>query len=194
LAVVGVWTFITVLCVLATPDVRAGESAELTPAARAAVEKLYPTGSIVGVGHEREHGVRYYEVAVRDGEERIEVEVTEDGVIGEIESPIELMDVPVAARVEILRLTEGARHTELERHEIRGIPKGDTFMAIDPPMVVYEVEYERDGLRKEVTLGPTGHPFPQSEHEDPDTDDGSSDDDSSDDDSSSDDEDADATG
>jgi hypothetical protein len=185
----GVWVLIGVLactslpCDLTIADVRVGEPDDLTPEALAAVQELFPTASIVGIGREREHGVRYYEVAVRDGDERIEIEVTADGTVGEIESMVAISDVPAAVRSGIESLTTGVSVMHVERHEIRGVPRGDVFVPVDPPLIAYEVEYQVDGVWKEVARGADGDPLALEEHEDDSSDDDSSE--SSDDDSSS---------
>ena len=61
------------------PVSRAGDSEELTPAAAAAVEELFPGATSLDVEQEREDGVRFYEVELRDGDETIEIEITAEG-------------------------------------------------------------------------------------------------------------------
>ena len=106
-----------------------------------------------------------------------EIEVTPDGTVGEIETVLALADVPLAVRDGISSVTTGASIAEVERHEIHGVPRGDGFEAVDPPMVAYEVEYRVDGRSIEVVVGEDGRPLAM-QH--PDGDDDSSGDDSSD--------------
>src|SRR5262245_47646599 len=93
-AALGLWT---------TPA-PAGASEELTPQARAVVQALFPDAAVIGVQRETEGGVSYFEVDVRRGDERIEIEVTAEGAVGEIETRVALADVPQAARAGILSL------------------------------------------------------------------------------------------
>jgi hypothetical protein len=200
LVLVGVAALLVVPCDSTIPDVRAGDAGDLTPEAVAAVKALYPNADIIGVGREREHGVLYYEVAIRDADQRIEIEVTADGAVGEVEMEVPMSDLPRAVQEGISSLTRGASVAEVERHEIHGVPRGETFAAVAPPTIAYEVEFKEDGAWKEIAVGEDGSPLSMTDHEDMDSDDGdsessdsdssSSDDDSesSDDDSSSDDE------
>ena len=49
----------------------------------------------------------------------------------------------------ITEVTAGAQVSEVERLEIRGVPEGGTFVAVDPPRIVSEVEYEVEARRVE---------------------------------------------
>ena len=158
-APVGAWVSVALLCSLTIPVSRAAKSAELTPAAAAAVNGLYPGAIVTGVEQEREDGVLYFEVAVRLGGEAIEIEVTPEGGIGEIETRVAMADLPKDVRDGISRLTKGARIAQVERHEVKGFAMGGVFRHVDPAVVLYEVEFERDGVRGEVAVGTNGEPL-----------------------------------
>ena len=156
--------WIVVAAPLAAP--RAGGYDGLPPEAAAAVQALFPDATLVAIGQEREYGVFYYEVALRTGEATIELEVTTDGVVGEVETEVALADVPPPAQAEIARLTGGGPVGHVERHEVRGVPRGSTFAPVDPPVVFYEVTYERDGIRREVSVASDGGARPVEPSED----------------------------
>jgi hypothetical protein len=159
------------------PAVRAGQTGDLTPEAVAAVKALYPHADVVAVGREREQGVLYYEVAIRDGGQRIEIEVTADGAIGETETEVALSDLPRTVQDGISSLTRGAPVATVERHEIHGVARGETFAPLERAVVAYEVEFDDGGVRREVAVDESGKPLSLRDYEGPDDD--SADDDSS---------------
>jgi hypothetical protein len=170
----GALTLVVLICGLPITDALDEEFDELTTAAAAAVKKSFPTATIMGVGQEREQGVLYYEVVLRDRGERVEVEVTPDGAIGEIESVVSIADVPQAAREQILRNVLGTDVTRVERHEVRGAAKGGTFVPVNPPAVFFEVEYQDNGRWREFLVAEDGtRPrLEEDDEEDDDEDDG----------------------
>jgi hypothetical protein len=159
---------VALLCSLA---ISVSTAAELTPAAAAAVNQLYPGAIVSGVEQGREEGVRYFEVAVRVGGEVIEIEVTPDGGIGEIETRVAMADLPRDVRDGISRLTNGARITDVERHEVKGFAMGGVFRPVDPPVIMYEVGFERNGVRREVAVGSNGESLLPTDDDGPDDDD-----------------------
>jgi len=147
----------------------AGSKQVLPPAAEAAVRGLLPEGTIEQVGREREHGVEYYEVAVRHRGVLREVEVTADGSIGEIESRIDLAELPQAARARILAASGGEVPRTVELHEVRGTAQGGTFTPVRPPLVFYEASWVADGARREIVVTADGGTPPSSVAEDQDS-------------------------
>ncbi len=146
---------------------RAGEpQPALTPQAETALRNLFPAAQILAVATERERGVRYYEVALRQGQGNIEIEVAPDGSVGEIETRVAPAEVPRAAMEGILQATGGSAVLEVERHEVRGAPQNGTFIPVQPPRVFYEARYEVEGVRREVAVSPDGSPLAADEAED----------------------------
>ena len=80
------------VCVFAGKGVAAehGKIKYLPAPVAQTIKEKFPDAIVVGFVMEREPGVRYYEVNLRRGEDRIEVEVAPDGNIGEIESRVVL--------------------------------------------------------------------------------------------------------
>jgi hypothetical protein len=152
----GLTSLVLGTLLLAPPTGAAEETQELPTAAAAAVKKLYPDAEIVDVAHEREEGVTYYEVGLRDGDARIEMEVTADGKVGEIETAVVWKDVPEQIRQQILAETGGAKPSAVERHHVHGVPEGESFRRVDPPIELYEIEYEVAGERREISIASSG--------------------------------------
>lgn len=154
-----------------------GGSHELTPSAATALKNLYPRGQVLSVGVEREHGVLFYEVEVREGNAALEIEVTPDGDIGEIESRVMLTELPKPAMEGLRKWTAGASIGEVERHEVRGVPRDGRFVEVEPAIVFYEAKYEADGVRKEISVLQDGSRLPSAADDDrEDADDNSSED------------------
>jgi hypothetical protein len=164
-AIIGVMTLGVLLPGSPLRDARADGSDPLPAAAATAVERLFPAASVIEVGQEREHGVLLYEVLVRDGDKNVEVEVTPDGSIAEVETAVAVADLPQAVLDELRRSAGGAVFREVERHEVHGRPEHGSVVPIDPPVVFYEVEYEVDGEMKEIAAGADGSPLPLEDHD-----------------------------
>jgi hypothetical protein len=128
----------------------------LPTAAASAVRALFPEGEITAVGREREDGVLYYEVVLRDGDAQFEVEVTAKGRVGEVETEVAWDDVPEQMRQRILAETGGARPASVERHQVHGVARGGSFQPVSPPIELYEIEYEVAGVWREVSIAPGG--------------------------------------
>ncbi len=137
----------------------AGSSAELAqiaPRASAAVAQIFPGAAVLGYGEETEGDVAFYEVKVEFGDRQAQVEVTADGRVGEIESVVPAEGLPQPVRATLTRLTEGGSVTEIEKHEVRGVPRRGTFEPVVPPAMQYEVSYVIDGARRQRTIGQNG--------------------------------------
>ena len=126
---------------------------DLPPAAAKAIKASFPDARITGIGRERERGAWYYEVNLRDGKKKFEVEVTEAGVIGEIEGRVGLSDVPDELLQTVRRRVGEGRITRIEKHERRGIARNGEFVPLAKPRISYEIKYyDANGNRREVQL------------------------------------------
>lgn len=137
----------------------AGSAAELAksaPRASAAVAQIFPGATVLGYGEETEGDVAFYEVSLELGDRQVEVEVTADGSVGEIETVVAADSLPQPVQASVRRLTSGGIVQEIERHEVRGIPRAGTFAPVVPPTVQYEVSYVIDGARRQVSIGQDG--------------------------------------
>ncbi len=123
------------------------------PAMRA-LKAHFPEATITGVGRERERGAWYYEVTLRaGGGRRFEVEVTEDGVIGEIEAVVKLGDLPEELVKTVRERVGNGRVTRVEKHERRGIARNGKFVPLETPRTSYEVTYvDAAGRRRQFQV------------------------------------------
>jgi uncharacterized membrane protein YkoI len=140
---------------LGWPDVLCGAGAteDLPPAAAKVLRAHFPGAAITAVGRERERGAWFYEVDLVQSGCRVSAEVSEDGVIGEIEARVALDDVPPAVLDKLRQRLGDGRITRVERHERHGIARSGRFVQLKTPRVLYEVKYvTRDGLRREVQI------------------------------------------
>jgi hypothetical protein len=153
---------------------------------------MFPAATVMGIAVEQEDGVRYYEVVVEEGARLVEVEVTAEGAVGEIETAVTLEELPEPAKSGVVAASRGAAVTALERHEIRGVPRAGTFARVDPPRVAYEFACEIDGKRRAMTVGADGLQVGKSPFAPPSRDGRDDDDDDDDDDDGDDDDDPDA--
>lgn len=132
---------------------RAGSRTPRLPDAVAdAVEEAFPGGVIVAVEQEREHGVMLFELSVRQDGRIMEVEVSSEGVIGEIETVLSLRDVPADAARSIAEKTKGGKITRIERHERRGAIRSGKLVKLDKPIVIYEVRFRVGRRRRRIVV------------------------------------------
>ena len=167
---------LVVLCVLAGCFAPAAEAKKrkLTPAAEAAVKAAFPQATIRGVGTERESGVMLFEVNLAIGQRRIELEVTANGIIVEIEERVTLEQLAKHLAEAITKAIEGGKIRRIERHEWRGRIRSGKVTRRDPPRVVYEVRYTLRGRRWILRLEfsrEAGHDDDEDDDEDEDEDD-----------------------
>ena len=129
-----------------------GGGLTLPPKAAEAVKAAFPKARITGIGRERENGVMYYEVNLRENGKRFEVEVTPDGVIGEIEGTLGLKDLPRHVQGIVAKATKGARKVRIEIHERRARARSGRFVPLEKPTVAYEVKYYSGNRRRRLWL------------------------------------------
>jgi len=128
----------------------------LPPAAADAVKAEFP-GAVVGeMEQETEDGVAVYEVELTRGGKEMEVTVTADGTIVEVETEIAQADLPKAVAAAIAKAAGGAKLTEIEREETRAVVRDGKLVKLDKPKVTYEAEFLKDGREVEVEVAPDG--------------------------------------
>src|SRR5262245_4246386 len=74
------------------------------PQASEAVKSAYPDAELVKATREDEGGLKAYEASLKQGDRRIELEVTEDGRILEVESEVPMSEVSPGAGEAIRKL------------------------------------------------------------------------------------------
>jgi hypothetical protein len=130
-----------------TPAGAKDASKEAPEAVKAAIEKSFPGATIQKLGREREEGVQYFEVDLRQGNQEFSAEVSAEGTIGEVETEVAAKDLPEAVTAKIKELAAGAEIKSAEKHEVRGVPLYGTFAALAEPVIVYEVKYRAPGAK-----------------------------------------------
>ena len=135
---------------------QAAETAGLPEPVLKAVRAAFPNAVVRSFGRETEHGVRYYEVNLCLGGNRIEVEVDRYGGIGEIERVIALDEAPTALRDAIEKALQGEGTARIERHERWGRARMGRFQKLSMPTVFYEVKLTMNGVTREVKWRPGG--------------------------------------
>lgn len=129
--------------------------------AREALEKLAGNNKIVEVEAEKENGIMVYEAAWVGNGTHTEAEVTEDGVLLEMEESLQPEAVPESIRAAAEAALAGAPSIKYERHTV----------------VFYEVKGKVDGKGKEIKISAGGKVMGDDDEADDDGDDDGDDDD-----------------
>ena len=116
------------------------------------IKEKFPGATVVGFVMEREPGVRYYEVNLRRGEDRIEVEVARDGSIGEIESKVALEGLPESHQERIREAVGRGKIHRVEKHVRVGRGRNGTFAPLKSPVGFYDVKYYDGDRRRAVKV------------------------------------------
>ncbi len=138
--------------VLASAGPVAGELLELPDAVARAVREAFPDAVVSGVDMENEEGVTIYVVRLDHGEVTVDVEVSVEGVIGEVETEMGIERVPGYMADAIREATGGGEIALIEKHEMWGRVRDGRLVKLDEPMVVYEVKFILDGRRRIVEV------------------------------------------
>lgn len=134
------------------------KAAELPEAARKAIQAAFPDATMLAVEKEKEFGAVYYEVEIRDDGKRKEVEVSPDGIIGEIEYVLDAKDLPTDTREAIERHLKGGTIRRIEHHERRGTARSGEWVALETPVVFYDVKYRKGNKRRSRLFDSAGKP------------------------------------
>ena len=96
------WIVSLAVCALVSVPARADEEKvpldKLPKAVAGAVEKMFPKAKVVSASKEVEDKKTVYEVSIRDGEQNVQVTVTPEGEITEVEKEIAAKDLPKEVR------------------------------------------------------------------------------------------------
>jgi uncharacterized membrane protein YkoI len=108
-----------------------------------AVKAKYPGAELLGAEREKEKGKTVYEVALKHKGHRIEVTLTPEGKIIEIEKEVAVKDFPKAVQEAL-----AAKYAKAKVKKAEEVTKGEK--------VVYEVLIDNDGALLEVVFDPSG--------------------------------------
>ena len=129
-----------------------GRNGTLPAAVEEAVREAFPDATIKSFGREREHGALYYEVNLRNNGARLEVEVSPDGVIGEVEGEVVMADLPKDLQDRIIKATRGMKIRWIELHERRGRAERGKFVPLAKPTTRYEVKCTDGRRRRSIVI------------------------------------------
>ncbi|GEM_PF-2753219 len=158
---------VAVAGMLAAPIAQAGGEKEARARDAAWARKLpapvvqtmrdrFPGALIHSAGRERETDVLYYEVNLRRGEDRFEVEVAPDGSVGEIEGRVKFENLPEPHQDRIRAAVGAAKIKRVEKHVRIGQGKEGSFVPLEKPVGFYEVKCLSNGNahEKKVAIDP----------------------------------------
>ncbi len=134
--------------------------AVLPEKAAAALKAAFPDAKIEEVELEKEKGLDVYEAELEQGKAEMEVEVTADGVILEVETELAAKDLPKPVADAIAKAAEGATIKECGkvevRAEIRVVDGAAKVVPLAAPKTVYEADLVKDGKTGEIAVDPDG--------------------------------------
>jgi len=142
----------------ARADRREGERTEAEKAllpkpAASALRKAFPRALFRGVEFEHVEAPRLYEVQLARGGRDLEVTVSADGVIVEVETQVAKDELPAAVARTIGAAAGGAELDELEKAETRAVLK---FVELKQPQVAYSAEFRKEDMKQEIEVSPEG--------------------------------------
>jgi len=139
---------------------KAKQKVELPAAAAEAVKAAFPKAKIEKVKTEDEDGIMVYEVELEEGKTETEVTVSADGLLLEIETEVEMKDVPKAAADVIAKAADGATIKEIEKEEIRAEVKKENgtprIVKLEKAKVVFSAELVKGDQKGEIEVAADG--------------------------------------
>jgi hypothetical protein len=152
-----------VICVIACVVTHAGKDehkkCRLAPAAKAALDALYPNAEIEEVEAEKE-GLKVYEVEFEQNGREVEATLAADGTLVEVETEMTVEDLPGPVAKAIEKAAEGATIKEVEKEVTYAVVK---LVKLDEPQTSYEAELSREGAKCEIEVAADGTILEQSE-------------------------------
>ena len=121
---------------------------KLPKAVSKAVQTRFPDAKLVGAEKEKEKGKTVFEVAIEDKGQKIEVTLTPEGKIVEIEKQIKAADLPAAVKDALQGKYKNPKYQMIE--EVIKIKGGQERLAY------YEVLLTTDNRRLEVSVAADG--------------------------------------
>jgi len=134
----------------------AGEKVELPKAAADAINAAYPGAKIEEVQLDDEDGMKLYEVELELKDAEIEVSVSADGVIFEVETEVTVASLPKAVADAVAKAAKGGKVKEVEKEEQRAVVKDGKLVTLKTPTVTYSAEIRTADGEIEVEIAPDG--------------------------------------
>jgi len=103
-----------------------------------------------------EGGARLYEVELTCEGKEVEVEVSPDGMIVEIEAEVTMADLPKPVADAIAKAAGGAKVHEIERTKTFAVGRDGKLVPLSEPKVVYEAEFMKGCKEVEIEVAADG--------------------------------------
>jgi hypothetical protein len=129
---------------------------ELPDAVAKTVADAFPGAKIEDVKAEDEYGVQVFEIELKMDKQEIEIEVASCGTIIEVETEIQMKDVPDAAAKAIMAAAEGGKVDEVKKVEARAEIKGGKVAKFDAVKITYEAEIKKGDQKGEIEVAADG--------------------------------------
>jgi phosphopantothenoylcysteine synthetase/decarboxylase len=129
---------------------------ELTKAAADAINAAFPGAKIEKIKLEDEDGVKVFEVELELKDGDVEVTVSPDGVIAEVETEITVEALPKAVADALAKVAEGGKIKEVTKEEERATVKDGKLVTLDTPTIKYCAEVVKGETKMKVEIAADG--------------------------------------
>jgi uncharacterized membrane protein YkoI len=150
---------------------------ELPKAAADAITAAFPGATIEKVKLEDEDGVKLYEVELKVKDAEIEVSVSADGIIAEVETEITVEALPKVVADALAKVAEGGKIEEVTKEEQRAAVKDGKLVTLDTPTIKYCAEIVKGETKMKVEIAADGKVLKTEKKDADDADDDDDDDD-----------------
>jgi len=130
----------------------------LSPAAKTALDTLYPNAEIEEAKVEKE-GLKVYEVELEQNGREVEVMLAPDGTLMEVETEMTVQELPELVAKAIENAAEGAIVNEVSKETTYAVVK---LVELAQPQTSYEAELSREGAECEIEVAEDGTILEQS--------------------------------
>jgi len=129
---------------------------ELTKAAANAINAAFPGATIEKVKLEDEDGVKVFEAELKVKDAEIEVTVSQDGVIVEVETEITVEALPKVVADALAKAADGGKIEEVTKEEERATVKDGKLVKLDTPTIKYSAEIVKGDKKMKVEIAADG--------------------------------------
>jgi uncharacterized membrane protein YkoI len=130
------------------------ENVQLPAAVRKAVNDNKLGAKIAKLEVEKESGITFYDIEFKAG--RGEIEIAEDGTVMDMETVVELSDVPKPALAAIRKAAVGARIRQVSKSEVHAELKEGKIVKLTNLKYVYEADLQKGKRWAEVEVASDG--------------------------------------
>lgn len=141
-----------IACVVTYADKNEQNKPCLPPAAKAALDALYPNAEIEEAEVEKE-GLKVYEVELEQNGQEVEVALAPDGTLLEVETEMTVQELPELVAKAIENAAKGAAVKEVNKEVTYAVVK---LVKLDQPQTSYEAELSKEGAECEIEVAADG--------------------------------------